>query len=292
MLPVKYDLQKIFHEDEAFKLAKEVTKKYAKTFYYAAKFLPRNVRRGSYILYTFSRQTDNLADDYPEDTLEQKSKIINDWKIQINKAFETEDSNSLILNTYSKLSKQKQIPKQLALELVEGVETDLTKKNYKNFEELEKYCYLVASVPGLMLTHLIGFSSKDAFPHAISMGKAMQLTNILRDIKEDWQNGRVYLPQQDLDKYGITQNDFETTKGQQKFVPLIKEYIIKARQYYIHGYDGLHYLEPKSRFAAKMAGVIYEKILDVIEKQDYKVFEKRAFVRKREKLLATVKSIT
>lgn len=271
LLPQKYSYQ------TGLELAKKITQDYAKSFYFAAKFLPRDKKNDTYILYAFCRQTDFLVDDLGGD-LESKKQALDLWRKMTLEAFEKNISDNSILDLFVKVFAKYKIPERLAFELIDGVEMDLSKNKYKNYQELERYCYLVASVPGLMMTYLLGFSDQKALFYAQKLGLAMQLTNILRDIKEDYQNGRVYLPTQDLVKFGYSLDDLKSQKVDSNFQNLLKFYIQKARDLYTEANSGIPYLSPEGQKTAKLASKIYSAILTEIETQNYDVFAKRASV--------------
>ena len=157
---------------------------------------------------------------------------------------------------------------------------DLEKNRYKDFQELSNYCYHVASSVGLMVMHIIGYKSEDALPYAIKLGVALQLTNILRDIEEDWERGRIYLPQEEMDRYGITQKHFEEKIVDNRWKSFMKFQIERTRKLYDESWPGIKMLNKDGRWAIASAATFYKKILDRIEKQNYDVFSQRVYVSK------------
>jgi 15-cis-phytoene synthase len=168
--------------------------------------------------------------------------------------------------------------------LMEGVKMDLVKSRYKNFNELYDYSYKVASVVGLMTSEVFGYSNKEAIRHAIDLGIAMQLTNILRDVGEDLEKNRIYLPQDDLEAFNITEKELFDREISDKFVRMIQFQIARARNYYDSADKGIPMLSRDSRLPVSLARENYSRILNKIEENDYDVFSQRAHLNSTEKL--------
>jgi phytoene synthase len=160
--------------------------------------------------------------------------------------------------------------------LLDGVASDLSKSRYQTFDELAAYAYSVASTVGLMAMHIIGFSGPEAIPFAVKLGVALQVTNILRDIAEDWRNGRVYLPQEDLARFGLTDADLAAGKVTPAWRAFMRFQIVRVRRLYTESWPGIAMLKEDGRFAIAAATDLYEAILDDIEAHDYDVFSRRA----------------
>ena len=176
------------------------------------------------------------------------------------------------------------IPRHYALQLIDGVSRDLTQSRYQTFEELTTYCYGVASTVGLMSMYIVGFSSNDAVPYAIKLGVALQMTNILRDVGEDYQNGRLYLPREELAFYGIREQDIALGRVTDNWRQFVKFQIERTRQLYEESWQGVKMLESEGQLAIGAASIFYQCILDQIEKNDYNVFTKRASLSAMDKL--------
>ncbi|MEI6728232.1 MAG: phytoene/squalene synthase family protein [bacterium] len=277
-------LEQKYNLADGFELAKAVTQDYAKSFYFASRFLPKNKRQDAYNIYAFCRLSDNLADDTDTWDMDKRLELINAWEREVKNVFKTGKTENLILKVTHQTALKYNIPKKYFFELIEGVKGDLTKLKFNTYDELDNYCYLVAAVPGLMISYILGFTDPKALKYASEFGKAMQITNILRDLKEDWQRGRIYLPQKDLEKFGYSETDLSQNIVNDHFKNLLKAYIEKAKNMYTFGYQGLQYLTPEGRFCAKLCGLVYSAILDKIEQQDYDVFNKRARTSTLEKL--------
>lgn len=269
-------LEEKYNLKDGLLLAEAVTKDYAKSFHFASKYLPKTRRQDTFNIYAFCRLTDNLADDTDHWPLDQRLKLILDWEEKVKECFLHKNSDNLILKVAFDTAKKYQIPERHFLELIEGVKSDLTKTRFKSFKELDHYCYLVGAIPGLMVTYVLGFTDIRALDHAISMGKAMQITNILRDLKEDMNRNRLYLASEDMQEFGYSEQDLKNGLVNTNFKNLMKMYITKANEMYEFSYFGLQYLSKEGRFCAKLCGLVYSEILNKIELQHYDVFTKRA----------------
>jgi phytoene synthase len=170
------------------------------------------------------------------------------------------------------------VPWRYAEQLVDGVVRDLTQTRYETFNDLATYCYGVASTVGLMSMHITGFTSQEAIAYAIKLGLALQLTNILRDIAEDWQRGRVYLPQEELRAFGLNEVTLADGTVTPQWRDFMRFQIERNRQLYAEAWPGIELLHPDGRFAIATAADFYRAILDDIEAHDYNVFNRRAHI--------------
>jgi phytoene synthase len=168
------------------------------------------------------------------------------------------------------------LPRAYAKQLIDGCERDIAQTRYESFADLAEYAYGVASTVGLMAMHIVGFSGEEALPYALKLGIALQITNILRDVAEDWRNGRLYLPQDELEAFGLSEKDIENgivTENWRKFMAFQIE---RNRRLYAESLKGIAMLDADGRFAIAAAAELYRAILDEIEQQDYDVFSRRA----------------
>jgi phytoene synthase len=170
------------------------------------------------------------------------------------------------------------IPQRYAEQLIDGLARDLHQTRYTTFPDLATYAYGVASTVGLMSMHITGFSGPEAIPYAVKLGVALQLTNILRDVGEDWQNGRVYLPQDELEAFGLTEADLASGRMDDRWQAFLRFQIDRNRQLYAEAWPGIALLDPDGKLAIAAAARFYEAILDDIEANDYDVFKRRAHV--------------
>jgi phytoene synthase len=176
------------------------------------------------------------------------------------------------------------IPTVYAQQLLEGVARDMQAARYATFEELAVYCYGVASTVGLMAMHIVGFSGPEAIPYAIRLGVALQITNILRDVGEDWLVGRLYLPLDELRLFGLSEQNIEQGRLDARWKAFMRFQITRARRLYAGAWPGIGMLHPDARFAVGAAATLYEDILRDIEAHDMDVFNRRARVSTLRKL--------
>ena len=266
------------------------TRHYAKSFYFSSYLLPKEKRYAAYAIYLFCRYADNIVDMASNHTHEEVEQKIYSLLENLDVIYSGKNSLNGSFSAFADTVKKYDIPKFYFTELVEGVSMDINTKRYDSFEELEKYCYKVASVVGLIMSEIFGYKNNSALMYAIDLGKAMQLTNILRDIKDDCKMGRVYIPQDELARFGYTEEDIKNKTINQNFISLIKYHIERAREYYRLAENGIPYLtDDGSRTTVVLMKKIYSGILNKIEENNYDIFSRRVFVSKAEKLVITGK---
>ncbi|HKD77298.1 MAG TPA: squalene/phytoene synthase family protein, partial [Ktedonobacterales bacterium] len=174
---------------------------------------------------------------------------------------------------------------QPALDLIDGVEMDLAGERLQTFDDLRTYCYRVAGTVGLLMAPVLGYDSPAALPFAVDLGIAMQLTNIVRDVGADARNGRIFLPQEDLDCFGCSAADIMAGKMDDAFIALIRFQITRAQEYYDRAVPGIAMLDRQAQFAIHASANLYRGILDAIVANGYDVFTRRAYVSLPAKLL-------
>lgn len=292
----------------AFAAARDICRRHAKSFYFASFFLPRAKRDAAYAVYAFCRMIDD-AIDHPEvasgigapatvgagacgaGELEYRLALFADrlddiyqHRLELPRLeFRSEAQHAL--HAFAQTVHRYQIPQKLFLDLAEGCRMDLTIKRYATWASLEKYCYHVAGVVGLIMSCVFGLTHSDACRQAVMMGNAMQLTNILRDVKEDWERGRIYLPLEDMVRFGYSEKDLAAGVVNDAFRELMKFEVARARELYRSGAEGLCWLaDDGSRLTASAMAVIYGGILDAIARQRYDVFRKRAHLTTGQKI--------
>jgi phytoene synthase len=258
--------------EQAYQYCEALTKHHSKTFYIASSLISKPKRRAIRALYAFCRVSDDLVDQPTGDVLAQ----LEDWRRKtIDPCLCCEDPVSLAWND---TCQRFQIPLRYAEQLLDGVAKDVNNVRYETFEDLSTYCYGVASTVGLMAMNIIGYQSQDAIIYAIRLGVALQLTNILRDIGEDWHFGRLYLSKQEMEAFGLTEEDI--TRGE--VTPAWREFmrfqIDRTRKLYADSVPGVGLLDRDGRFAIAAASELYQAILEQIEKLDYDVFHHRAML--------------
>jgi len=176
------------------------------------------------------------------------------------------------------------IPSELSAQLIDGIGQDLVQARYATFAELTGYCYAVASTVGLMAMHIVGYSQPEALPYAVRLGVALQLTNILRDVREDWDAGRLYLPQDELAAFGLSERDVQAGRVDERWRGLMRFQIERVRQLYTRALPGVALLHRDGRLAIGAAAELYRAILNDIESHGMDVFSRRAHVGTAAKL--------
>ena len=298
-----YNGQTVLHDagqklslPNAYDYCRQIAKHHAKTFYLATKFLPKRQQNPIFAMYALLRTVDDLV-DLAQDKLsngqltrEAINDSIADWKVRLRACYDGKPSNDPILMAWQDTLRHYSIPIDLPLDLIDGVAMDIDFKTFETFDELYVYCYKVASVVGLMTVEIFGYSNKKALQHAIDLGIAMQLTNILRDIGEDIDRNRIYLPLEDLRRFDYSREEFMSRTMNDKFVALMKFQIERARKYYASADLGIPMLERNSRLAVGISSRNYSDILKAIEENGYDVFTRRAY-RSLYQKLSTLPSI-
>jgi len=268
----------------AFEFARLSTKHYSKSFYISAKMLPPETRWATYALYGFCRYADNLIDNPRNRSVEDLLIEIEYITWELKRAYETGESEHPILGSFVKVAKKYGIPIEYPLELIKGVQMDIQKTRYENFDELYLFAYRVAGVVGLMMTHVLGYKDDSAFEYAEKLGIAMQLTNILRDIQEDKNMGRIYLPQDELRQFGLTEDNIFNEEMCDKMYKFMRFQVQRAHKYYDEGNKGIPMLSRKSQFAIYSSSKIYRGILRKIEARNLNPFQGRVFVSQLKKI--------
>jgi phytoene synthase len=263
----------------AYAHCEAMTARHSRSFFLASSLLPPDKRRAIRALYAFCRTTDDLVDQ-PDGATEAR---LNAWRK--NSLGGTPPHTDNVAAAWIDTQTRYQIPGRYAEQLIEGVAQDLRQVRYETFTELTKYCYGVASTVGLMSMHIIGFHSDHAIPYAVKLGVALQLTNILRDIKEDWDMGRLYLPQEELQTFGLAEADIDRGLVHDRWRAFMKFQIARARRLHTEAWPGIALLAPEGRFATAAAAAFYQGILEDIEAHDYNVFNRRAYVAGWKKLI-------
>lgn len=275
----------------SFEHARLLTAHYSKSFYISAKMLPQQKRWATFALYGFCRYADNLIDNPRNRSKEDLIHEVNYLEHEIKCAYKSGESEHPIIQPFIYVAKKYQIPLEYPLDLLKGVKMDLTEKRYETFDDLYVFCYRVAGVVGLMMTYVLGYKSEKAFKDAEKLGIAMQLTNILRDVQEDKNMGRIYLPQEDFRRFGLSERDIMDEKMHGKMRKMMKFQINRARQYYKSADKGIHYLDRDAQFAIIASSKIYHGILHKIETRNYNPFLGRVYVSQLKKFAILFKEI-
>ncbi len=264
---------------KAYQYCAQTTAQHSKSFYLASRLLPEDKRRATRALYAFCRVGDDLVDQSqaePEAALKQ-------WS-QMALAADPATADPVVL-AWSHARSIYRIPHRYAEQLVNGVARDLQQTRYQSFDELAEYSYGVASTVGLMSMHIVGFSGLEAIPYAVKLGVALQITNILRDVGEDYRAGRVYLPQEELTAFGITEDQIAAGRVDDRWREFMRFQIARNRLLYKEAWPGIALLDRDGRFSITAAATLYRGILDDLEAHDYNNFTRRSYVNKRGKVV-------
>lgn len=287
--------KKMASVEEAYELCRQITAEYSKTFYLGTLLMPEPKRRAIWAIYVWCRRTDELVDGVnahlttPE-TLEK-------WEAQLESIFAgcpLEDADVALVDTLERYPQDIQPFR----DMIAGQQMDLHRSRYETFEELYRYCYCVAGTVGLMSNAVIGLAPQNSGvpweakqeheepeEEAIALGIANQLTNILRDVGEDARRGRIYLPLEDLARFDYTEEDLLAGVVDDRWRALMRFEIERARHYFQRAERGIRVLHPDSRWTVWAALMIYQGILDAIQRNGYDVFNRRAYVSKPKKFL-------
>jgi phytoene synthase len=266
----------------AYQQCEALTHHHSRTFYMASSLLPREKRLAARALYAFCRVTDDIVDT-PGTLPSERLAALRAWQAQVMGDGHT--GEGAVCLAWADAQARFNVPRGYALQLIEGVARDIYQTRYETFDELAEYAYGVASTVGLMAMHIVGFRGEDALPCAIRLGVALQLTNILRDVAEDWRNGRLYLPLEELREFGLTEDDITAGHVDGRWRKFMAFQIDRTRRLYDESMSGIALLDSSGRFGIAAAVELYKAILSDIEAHDYDVFTRRASISTAGKLL-------
>lgn len=255
----------------AYRSCEEITRQHSKSFYFSSQLLPANKRAAVRALYALCRTSDDIVDlpqDDPACALARWVALVRSQQPQ---------ANNPVLVAWSDTRQRNAIPQALVDELLAGIAMDLSIHRYASFNDLWLYCYRVASVVGLLAMQIVGHG-EGATPYAVKLGVALQLTNILRDIGEDARRGRIYLPEEDLWRFGVSEGDLIAGRIDRRFIALMRYQIRRTNRLYEEAWPGIALLHADSQLAIGAAAEVYRAILGAIEANGYDVFTRRASV--------------
>lgn len=279
-MPAPAGLSALYHD------AAEATARGSKSFYFATRFFPPELARAAHAVYWFCRTTDDLVDEAPDPSTAKSG--LKAWESELRRALAGSSVQHPVVSLFAQTASEFRIPRELPLELIEGVRMDLTIARYERFDDLRVFCYRVASVVGLMMMHVIGYRGEPSI-YAIDLGIAMQLTNILRDVGEDLRRGRIYLPLEELRDFGYSEEEMGRAVRNDAFRRLMAFQCGRARAYYRSSAPGIPMLSRHGRFSVEVASGVYSEILGRIEASGYDVFERRAVVPAARKYWITMR---
>ena len=282
--------------DEAYDYCRRVVQRASKTFYWGSLFLPPPKRRAIWAVYAFCRVVDDIVDEEYKPVgksrghlrgSQQPEEELANWCSAIERVYRSGGTgDGPIELAWSDMIARYPVPLTPLLDLVEGVKMDLRQQHYETFADLHLYCYRVAGTVGLLTSPIFGYHHEAALAHAVDLGVALQLTNILRDVGEDARRGRIYLPQDEMRRFGYSEAELMSGVNNDAFRELVHFQIKRADQYYLRAQPGISLLSADCRMAVRLSSTLYRHILDRIRLNNFNVFTKRASVPLQTKLAA------
>ena len=272
--------------DRSYEYCRRVARSRAKNFYYSFLLLSRQQRKAMCAIYAFMRYCDDLSDEPGASRA-----AIEKWRTELAGALEGRFSGHPVWPAFHHTVRRFGIPQEYFQEMIDGVASDLEPRRFETFDQLYRYCYQVASVVGLTVIHIFGFDTRSALPLAEKCGVAFQLTNILRDIREDAGLGRIYLPAEDLRRFGVTPEDLKAGNRSEAFLKLMRFEAGRARAYYNESLPLLDLIHPRSRPSLWALISIYSSLLERIETTNYDVFSRRVRLSLFEKSWIVVRAL-
>jgi 15-cis-phytoene synthase len=271
---------------ESYAYCRRVARRRARNFYYAFVLLSRERRDAMCALYAFMRYCDDLSDEPGANRA-----AISQWRAALDQALASRTDAHPVLPAFHDTVSRYRIPPRYFHEMIDGVASDLEPRRFETFDELRRYCYQVASTAGLATIHVLSFNSPEALPLAEKCGIAFQLTNILRDIREDAARGRIYLPAEDLARFGAGEQDIRSGKRTPEFFDLMDFETGRARDYYRQSQPLVSLVDRRNRASLAALITIYSRLLDRIERSNYDVFPRRISLSAWEKSLIVLRAL-
>jgi 15-cis-phytoene synthase len=246
-----------------------ITRQSSSNFYYAFKLLPAPRRRALYATYAFCRFIDDIADD---ERVRDPAALLARWREELSRVYGGEPTRA-ISRALADSVRRFAIPRRYFEEIIDGVEMDLSRKRYRTFEELRLYCYRVASAVGLICIEIFGYRNPQARKYAEHLGLAFQLTNIIRDVREDAERGRIYLPLEDLERFAVKEDEVLSGQQSERLERLLEFEARRAREFYLEAERALPPEDRASLLTAEAMRLIYSSLLHRIEKSRYRVMD-------------------
>lgn len=273
----------------------ELARTVQSNFFYSFLFLPKHKRQAIIDIYSFCRDVDDIVDEIDDEAgssgthrsnehSNRARQALDQWRAELDRVFAGQPTSSLGIRIRNVLD-QFPMPQSYFNELILGCEMDLDHKRYETFDDLYQYCYRVASITGLMCVEIFTYQSEKTREYAVNLGIALQLTNILRDLKEDAGRGRIYLPQEDLRRFGHREEDLLAGLLNNSYRDLMKFEVARARDYYRQADDALPVEDRSTLTAAITMGKIYSRLLDQIEEAEFDVFNHEIRLHRPERFI-------
>jgi phytoene synthase len=257
----------------AAELVATLARRSGSNFYYAFLFLPRRKREAMYALYAFCRTVDDAVDQGGGSPGDQR-RVLAEWRAELRRAYLGRATQPIAVRL-AEVIRDFPIPREHLEAILDGVEMDIDKRRYATFEELYEYCYRVAAAVGLASIEIFGYSDLRARDYAVNLGIALQLTNILRDLRTDAERGRIYLPLDELRRFGYSEDDLLRGRYTQAYFELMRFQADRTHAYYRAARAALPRADRRRLAAAEIMGVIYRALLRAIEARRFRVFERR-----------------
>ena len=273
--------------DQSYAYCVGVARSRAKNFYYSFVLLSAQQRKAMCAIYAFMRYCDDLSDEPGA-----SKTAVERWQADMEEALQGRFGDHPVWPAFHHTVRRFGIPHDYFREMIAGISSDLEPRTLQTFDELYRYCYQVASVVGLTIIHIFGFDTRSALPLAEKCGVAFQLTNILRDIREDAERGRIYLPAEDLERFGVTAEELSAGKRSPQFLALMQFEAARARTYYDDSRPLLDLIHPRSRSSLWALISIYSNLLDRIVETNYDVFTRRVRLSLFEKSWIVVRALS
>jgi phytoene synthase len=271
--------------DDCYRHCRDIARTNSKTFYLSSLFLAAEKRRAVWAVYAFCRTADDIVDQVTPAS--ERLAAIDYWERALLAAYSGHPDDRIMVALHDAVGRF-DIPLQPALDLLRGARLDITVRRYATYDDLLEYCYLVASTVGLLTSPILGYTADAALDYGVALGRAMQMTNILRDVGEDARMGRIYLPLDEMQQFGYPESSLLEEVVDDAFVALMKFQIDRVRRLYAEAEPGIAMLAPGSRYTVRLALTLYRQILRSIEDNRYDVYTKRAYVPFRSKMLAAM----
>lgn len=256
--------------EEAYEYCRALTHKHGANFSVGFRFLPAPKRRAVYAAYAFCRLTDDIADD-PGMAISER---LDRWQAELDRCYEREPGHLVTIALADSL-RSYDIPKSAFVDLIDGCRQDLVKTRYETFEELLEYCRLVAASISDISLAIFGYSSTSAIEHGRDLSTALQLTNVTRDIGDDLDRDRIYVPREELDRFEVSENDLLERKKNAAMLELVKFQSERARSYFVRAQPLIDEIDRDARFPVTLMGSIYSTVLEEIEKDPLAVLDRR-----------------
>ena len=274
---------------ESYDLCRRVQRAHSRTYYFSTRLFPREMRPHVHALYAFMRYADEIVDNPGVTALDEQLAALETFEEETLAAVAGERVPNPVLRAYANTVRERGISPETITAFMASMKMDTNVFRYPTYADLESYTYGSAAVVGLMMCRVVGVEDERADEHACALGVAMQLSNFLRDIREDWNRGRVYLPLEDLKRFSYTEDDLAAGVVDERFVALIRFQIERARRLYAFSDEGMRYIPRGRRYPVVVARELYAAILGRIEARGYDVFTRRAQTSRPGKLLVAAR---